>query len=293
MDRQRNADRSYERYVKNRLDFCEMREIINLQKPGGMKLAPVVIRNLKIGEGIPKICAPIVGRTKEDILKEAGLLLASSADFAEWRADWFEHTDDIGKVVGLLQELRELLKEMPLLFTFRTKREGGERDISMEMYADLNRAAAQSGFVDLIDVELFFGEAFVSKMITEAHNCGVMTVASNHDFLGTPDREEIIRRLLRMQTLGADILKIAVMPKKPADVLTLLLATEEMHRNYAKRPIITMSMSGMGIVSRLCGEAFGSAVTFGAASKASAPGQVGTKELEESLMLIHKGLQDI
>lgn len=95
-----------------------------------------------------------------------------------------------------------------------------------------------------------------------------------------------------MQSLGADILKIAVMPQKPADILTLLLATEEMHRKYAKCPLITMSMSGMGIVSRICGETFGSAVTFGAASKASAPGQIGTKELAESLRIIHKALKD-
>ena len=132
----------------------------------------------------------------------------------------------------------------------------------------------------------------VLELIEETHRCGVMAVVSNHDFQETPERKELIRRLCAMQSLGADILKIAVMPQKPADILTLLLATEEMHRKYAKCPLITMSMSGMGIVSRICGETFGSAVTFGAASKASAPGQIGTKELAESLRIIHKALKD-
>lgn len=31
----------------------------------------VEVRNIKIGEGIPKICVPIVGVTKEDIINEA------------------------------------------------------------------------------------------------------------------------------------------------------------------------------------------------------------------------------
>lgn len=257
-----------------------------------MGWTPVVIRDVRIGEGMPKICAPIVGKTKSDILNEAEQVLSSSADFAEWRADWFEDVHNIENVIGILHDLRELLKEMPLLFTFRTAREGGEQSVSLEAYAVLNRAAVQSGVADMIDVELFSGEALALELIEEAHRRGVMVVASNHDFHGTPERKEIIQRLCAMQSLGADILKIAVMPQKPADILTLLLATEEMHRNYAKRPVITMSMSGIGIVSRLCGEVFGSAVTFGAASKASAPGQIGTKELAESLMIIHKGFKD-
>ena len=76
-----------------------------------------------------------------------------------------------------------------------------------------------------------------------------------------------------MQELDADIPKIAVMPQNKKDVLTLLAATEEMVSEYADRPIITMSMAGTGLISRLCGEVFGSALTFGAVGKASAPGQ--------------------
>ena len=30
----------------------------------------VVVRNVKIGEGIPKICVPIVGRAKEEVIEE-------------------------------------------------------------------------------------------------------------------------------------------------------------------------------------------------------------------------------
>lgn len=266
------------------------RESLNGQT-GGMELMPVVVRNVVIGEGMPKICAPIVGKTKKEILNEAKTLLSASADMAEWRVDWFEDALCIVEVMDALKGLREILKEVPLLFTFRTAAEGGEREIGQDAYTMLNQAAAESGDADLIDVELFMGDSVVSDVITAAHDRGVRIVASNHDFFRTPDREEMVRRLCRMQSLGADILKIAVMPQSPNDVLTLLSATEEMHRNYAKRPIVTMSMSGMGMISRLCGELFGSAVTFGSAAKASAPGQIGTEDLEKALLLFHEGLQ--
>ena len=91
-----------------------------------------------------------------------------------------------------------------------------------------------------------------------------------------------------MQELGADILKIAVMPQNSRDVLTLLSATEEMTRLYAERPLITMSMGGTGLISRLCGETFGSAVTFGAVGKTSAPGQIAADELAQVLELLHR-----
>ena len=55
-------------------------------------------------------------------------------------------------------------------------------------------------------------------------------------------------------------------------------------------PIITMSMEGRGIVSRVCGEIFGSCVTFGCARKASAPGQIEADDLERAIKIIHENL---
>ena len=149
--------------------------------------------------------------------------------------------------------------------------------------------AAKTNCVDLVDVEMFFGDE-VKDIIEQVHQHGVKVIASNHDFEKTPDVDEMISRLCKMQNLGADLLKIAVMPQCRKDVLNLLTATEEMYRKYAKCPIITMSMSQMGVVSRLCGELSGSAVTFGAAGKASAPGQIGTEKLSEMLLMLHNDL---
>ena len=219
----------------------------------------VQVRNITIGEGRPKICVPIVGQTKEDILLEAGTFERIPVDVVEWRVDWFEDVFDTEKVLDVAKDLQTVLKDTPILFTFRTAKEGGEKAISAEDYKALNMAVAKSGYVDLIDVEAFTGE-------------------------------EIVRRLRMMQDYGADIPKMAVMPRSKQDVLTLLSATLEMSGQFADRPIITMSMAGTGVVSRLTGETFGSALTFGAATKASAPGQINVNELRQVLDIIHKSL---
>lgn len=250
----------------------------------------VKVRNIEIGAGIPKICVPIVDVTREEILAAAENIKSTKADVVEWRVDWYEDIFDFTKTEATMQALREVLGEMPILFTFRTSKEGGEKAIETEAYVELNQNAAKTGLVDLVDVEAFTGDDVVKAVVETAHANGVKVIASNHDFHKTPAKEEIVSRLRKMQDLGADIPKIAVMPQNKKDVLTLLAATEEMVSEYADRPIITMSMSGTGVISRLCGEVFGSALTFGAVGKVSAPGQMGIEDLTTVLGLLHKSL---
>ena len=248
------------------------------------------VRGVKIGEGIPKIIVPIVGQTKEEILAAARSFEGVRMDIVEWRVDWFEDIFDFEKVEDVMKELRPILGNTPILFTFRTSKEGGEKAIEAEAYAELNIKAAQTGMIDLVDVEVFTGDDIVKKIIEGAHASGVKVVASNHDFDKTPDKDDIVGRLRKMQELGADIPKIAVMPRNKKDVLMLLSATEEMATDYADRPIITMSMAGTGLISRVCGEVFGSSCTFGAVGKVSAPGQMNAVDLDTVLNLIHNGL---
>lgn len=247
----------------------------------------IKVRDIEIGAGAPKIIVPIVGVTKEDILNEAKTFNSIPVDVVEWRVDWFEHVFEFDKVEDVLKELRTVLGNIPLLLTFRTKKEGGEKAIDTKDYKELNLRAAKTGYVDFIDVEIFTGDDVVREIIDGAHAAGVRVIASNHDFFKTPAKSDIIYRLRKMQDMGADIPKIAVMPQSRRDVLTLLSATEEMITDYADRPIITMSMAGTGVISRLCGEVFGSSMTFGAAKKASAPGQMGVNDLNTVLDLLH------
>lgn len=251
---------------------------------------PVKVRNIEIGTGIPKICVPIVGVTEEEILQAAENIKGTKGDVVEWRVDWYENIFDFEKTEATMKKLREVLGDMPILFTFRTSNEGGEKAIEKDAYVALNQNAAKTGLIDLVDVEAFTGDDAVKAIVEVAHENGVKVVASNHDFHKTPEKDEIVSRLRKMQELGADIPKIAVMPQSKKDVLVLLSATEEMASEYADRPIITMSMAGTGVISRLCGEVFGSALTFGAVGKASAPGQMGAEDLAEVLGLLHKSL---
>jgi len=247
----------------------------------------VNVKNIAIGDGSAKICIPIVGSTLEQIQEEALYLKTVDFDIVEWRADFYHHVESIEHVLKALSEVRSILPEVPIIFTFRSLKEGGEKEIDLEYYFSINRAVVESGQADIIDIELFNREDDIKNMLEFAHAKQIPVILSNHDFNKTPAKDEIVSRLKKAQELGGDIAKIAVMPQTPADVLTLLDATNTMNEKYADRPIITMSMGPLGVISRLAGEIFGSALTFGAAKKTSAPGQVPAGELKRILDILH------
>ena len=195
------------------------------------------------------------------------------------------------KISLILQRQRRQCRHfVRCLGRFRTSKEGGEKAIETGAYVELNQNAAKTGLIDLVDIEAFTGDEAVKAVVETAHANGVKVIASNHDFHKTPAKEKIVSRLRKMQDLGADIPKIAVMPQNKKDVLTLLAATEEMATNYADRPIITMSMAGLGSISRIACESFGSCLTFGSGAQASAPGQIGAEKLHQALQIVHDAL---
>lgn len=196
-------------------------------------------------------------------------------DCVEWRVDWFEQCMDAHSVVSCLQKLRVALKDKLLLVTFRTKAEGGEVSLTHKEYLDFINTVIDTDCADLIDIEFFTAGDDVRELVDNAHSSGVVVICSSHDFQKTPNKNELISRMVKMQQVGADLPKVAVMPHDSTDVLTLLAATVEMKNKYFATPIITISMSKLGVASRLCGEVFGSAMTFASAGDSSAPGQIG------------------
>jgi 3-dehydroquinate dehydratase I len=250
----------------------------------------ITIKNVAIGEGTPKIIVPLVGITEEQIFQEVETVKSLKPDIIEWRVDSYKHVENLEAVTEMASKLRNELSDTLLLFTFRSHREGGNKEITDQYYFELLHTAIQTKKFDLVDVELFFEEADVKNTVKLAKENGVYVIMCNHDFHKTPAKEEIIYRLRKMQEYGADIPKIAVMPQSVDDLIVLLDATNKMKTKYADRPFITMSMSGTGLVSRLAGAVFGSACTFGAGKEASAPGQIPVDQLRSVLEIIDKNI---
>lgn len=247
----------------------------------------VTIRGVELGSGIPKIVVPIVEATQEGILNKAWEIVSLPVEMVEWRGDFYRDVLCPDRLLETLGKLRAALGGLPVIFTLRTRHDGGELDVSFEQYKAINEDAAASGCADVIDVEIYRGAQALQDHIDAIHSIGVRVIGSFHDFRSTPSRQEMVSRLRQAQDMGSDISKIAVMPRCQRDVLALLDASVEMREQYAERPIVAISMGPMGVVSRIACEATGSCMTFGAAGKASAPGQIQVEDLRHTLDVLH------
>lgn len=95
-----------------------------------------------------------------------------------------------------------------------------------------------------------------------------------------------------MRDLGADVLKLAVMPNTEDDVVRLLATTRKLANEKEMKPLVTMAMGETGKISRVAGELFGSTMTFGCVGQASAPGQIPVETLHTLLDVVHESLEE-
>jgi 3-dehydroquinate dehydratase I len=248
---------------------------------------PISVRGVVIGDGTPKICVPIMGNDSSAILHSLSAALAVQPDILEWRVDYLADCSP-ANAAAVLADIRAAAGETPLLATFRTRHEGGKQAITGREYAALLATLVNSGMIDLLDMELAMltKTAQVKGVRELAKQKGIPVIYSSHNFQQTAPKESLVKILKAMVRLDCDIAKLAVMPQTSGDVLTLLAATDEMKRLNPDQPIITMSMGQLGMISRLSGGAFGSAITFGSAESASAPGQIPALQLREMLNVL-------
>ncbi len=246
----------------------------------------IEVGNVVIGGERPLVCLPLVAKLKGQLLQEAETLISMGPDLLEWRIDAYRDVENTQLCLDVLKELRSIAGTVPLIFTCRTDEEGGLRKIDKKKRLALFEAVAASGNVDLIDVELCNGKAFLEAVKKAAHANRILLIFSYHNFTDTPSESFMYSKLLEGQTAGADISKLAVMPHDPEDVLSLLNVTNRAEKKGVDIPVVTMAMGSLGVISRLAGGIFGSDITFAVGRKASAPGQLPIEDLRAGMNLL-------
>ncbi|GAB4211498.1 MAG: type I 3-dehydroquinate dehydratase [Rhodoferax sp.] len=252
---------------------------------------PITLNGQPIAGGkFPLICTPLVGRTLDKLMAELAVVLHKQPDVLEWRVDFFEQIGDSAAVVAAAAAIKKEAGKTPLLFTRRSVIEGGEQIALTEAQVlTLYSAVCASKTIDLIDYELANDTAHIARVREVAKAHGIALVLSFHNFSYTPGFDTLVDKFLRAEQLGADVAKVAVMPRDPDDVLTLLRATHTASQKL-RIPLISMAMGPLGAVTRLVGGLFGSSLSFAVGAAASAPGQVPMEDLHTVLSILNKAM---
>lgn len=256
----------------------------------------VSAKDVVIGEGLPKICVPLMPVDVDDLEEAAKIAIASECDMIEWRLDYlglWNEVDNVNKAGMHIVEINRGLEiirrvtDMPVILTLRTRGEGGAANIPRREYYVKIRDIIEECDPDIIDIEAFgpdSDEGFdpVEFIVGMARENDIAVILSNHDFGKTPPVEEMVKRICVMDQMGADIPKVAYMPRSEEDVLAVIQAAQTA-AEYCDKPFIALSMGEEGKPTRICSGNSGSAITFASAVEQSAPGQAGVAELIEHL----------
>ena len=233
------------------------------------------------------ICVPIVGPMIEDILLQVQEAVQAKVDLIELRSDMWMKCSNISedeyipKIVTFVEEVHSRVADMPVIFTWRTIGEGGETPLCSDNYIKLLQAIVDQDLVQAIDIELFAYTEEIGSIMKQAHHQNIQTVMSYHNFQSTPDLDTLHIYAERMVSVGAQVIKFALMPTTSDDVFSVLQFTKELTRKYPQLSRITMSMGRLGQITRTCGNVFGNCLTFGTLGQASAPGQIEVSILKQ------------
>ena len=199
--------------------------------------------------------------------RQARLAQQQGAGAAELRADLLA---DPAQVRAALTAVRAA-SSLPLLLTYRSTTEGGKGAGHGQGYGDYLASLLQlRPAVAAVDIEMACPSS--KALVAEAKAGGYDVVGSCHDFTATPSAAQITQKLAQITAAGADITKVAYMPRTAQDVAALRHAAHDFAGAYPHQPLIAISMGQLGAPSRTD---LVNCLTFAtiADGAASAPGQ--------------------
>lgn len=205
-------------------------------------------------------------------LEEAQALDATrylDADIIEWRADYLPKE----AILQVAPAIFEKFAGRELVFTLRTRSEGGEIDLSPEEYIHLIKEVAQFYQPDYIDFEYYSYKDVFEEMLDFPN-----LVLSYHNFQETP--ENMMEILSELTILNPKLVKVAVMAHTEQDVLDLMNYTRGFKTLNPEQEYVTISMGKVGKVSRITADVTGSSWSFASLDEVSAPGQISLASMK-------------
>ena len=199
------------------------------------------------------------------------------ADIIEWRADFLPKE----AILQVAPAIFEKFAGRELVFTLRTRAEGGQIELSSEEYVQIIKEVAQLYQPDYIDFEYFNYKDVFDQMLDFPN-----LVLSYHNFQETP--ENLMEILSELTSLNPKVVKIAVMANTEQDVLDLMNFTRGFKTLNPEQEYVTISMGKVGKVSRITSDVTGSSWTFASLGEASAPGQISLSSMTKIRKILNE-----
>ena len=223
-----------------------------------------------------KLVVSIMPRTLEEA-QQLDRSRYDGADVIEWRADFL----DKNEILTVAPAVFEKFAGREILFTIRTRGEGGQIDLTSEEYLAIIQDIQSIYHPDYIDFE-FYSHREVFEQMLEFSNL----VLSYHNFQETP--ENMMEILSELTSLSPKLVKVSVMSHNEQDVLDLINYTRGFKTLNPEQEYVTISMGKIGKISRLTADLTGSSWSFASVGEESAPGQIPLENMRRIRELLNE-----
>lgn len=212
------------------------------------------------------LCVVIKGPSPQDAHQQITQAI-KYADIVELRLDFFNNRD-----IATVQRLRSSFK-LPMLFTLRSKSQGGNYEQSEEKRLDEIRHLATLG-PEYLDLESNVPANFIQEILSRHPH--VKLILSYHNFHETPSDLDTLYQ--QMRHIPASIYKIALTAHNSLDAMRFLCWAQSVDQ-----PLICISMGQHGQISRILGPLISNPMTYASINEeeATAPGQLSARILAD------------
>lgn len=119
------------------------------------------------------------GTNEADILNQAEKIKKLQPEMMEWRIDYFEDVILMNRLIEVANKLKDMMKKIPILITFRSQKFGGKTELDSEdAYLNLLKITIDFGLGNAIDIEQDHVSDRVNALIQDAKNKGLGVVLS-------------------------------------------------------------------------------------------------------------------
>ncbi|PIA44593.1 hypothetical protein AQUCO_01700294v1 [Aquilegia coerulea] len=206
------------------------------------------------------ICVALEGQSVKQIVYEMIEAKTQGADLVEIRLDYIKDFQPSRDLEILLKD-----KPLPVVVVYRPKWDGGlyEGDEKSRLNALL--VAMELG-ADYIEIELKAASGFL-RDANQVEPCDSKIIVSCHVVGVTPSSEEFEHLVAKMQTTGADIIKLVT----DATDITDLVHQFKLF-SHCQVPLVTYSTGERGLISQLLCPKYGGFLVYGTMKSNSIPG---------------------
>ena len=239
-----------------------------------------------------KFCYPILEHSPLKFYEKALSLGRNNNFLLELRIDYLLSNASFDDVLLVINDINEYIDNDRLIVTIRTKREGGEIELSDEKYFEYISNILMFTSIRYIDLEYDYYKKYARQYDELFKGDFNKVIISKHIFDGALETKKYEKIFDEMTVPCASIVKFAIMLRTKDELFDYMLAARECSKSINKKGknCIFIAMGKIGSLSRLWPEFTNTKIVFLTAysQKANKIGQLGYKDFVKYRKLLEK-----